>query len=214
MHFQLHWVQWVAPGTGRNWALLARSLQENPRSAGQVPPALLILLRAAPGTWAGQEGQGTFTDGQGSHKWHFLLGEGDKSFFISNLEFICCEFIAFEQLEGRISCFVLFLHSVSLILVCPFVFWKWKEAEETQILCFICWVQAFSHSHSLAGCPLFQGNNGIEATLDSFPAACRVLNTRNVINQRFWSSNPRHIIFSRKEGLLLMDEILVGIFGL
>lgn len=94
------------------------------------------------------EGQGAFTDGQGGTGGISWLCEEEKSFFIFSLEFICSEFIAFQLLEGRISCFVLFLYSVSLILLCPFVFWKWKKAEEQQVLYFISWAPAQTFSLS------------------------------------------------------------------
>lgn len=138
------------------------------KSPGELGRFLLpCSLLGTCGPWAGQEGQEGLYRWAGKSQVAFLdlLCEQDKSFFIFNLELVCSQFITFQLLEGRISCFVLFLYSVSLILLCPFVFWKWKKAEAAQVLCFICWApaQTFSHSHSVAGCPLFQGSNRIEA---------------------------------------------------
>lgn len=101
-------------------SLLDGSLREKSRGAGQVPPALFPPC----GPWAGQEGQENIHRWAGMSQVAFLdlLCEQNKSSFIFNLEFICSEFITFQLLEGRISCFVLFLYSVSLILLCPFVF--------------------------------------------------------------------------------------------
>lgn len=112
------------------------------------------------------------------------------------------------------------------VLFCSFTQYLWyccvllsSESERRQkssryCILFLELLHRPSASVSVAGCPLFQGSNRSEATLDGFAAAYKVLNNRNVINQHFWSSNPRHITFSGKKGLLLMDKILVGIFGL
>lgn len=116
------------PGTERNWSLLDRSLQEKLRGAVQVPPALLTPLGAAPGTcgpWAGQEGQGDIYRWAGKSQVGFLdlfYCERVSHSLFSTLSSSVASFIALQLLEGRISCFVLFLYSVSLILVCPFVF--------------------------------------------------------------------------------------------
>lgn len=123
------------PGTERNWSLLVTPGKAQGCCAGSSCPAHSSWSSPwdlwALG-WAGGAG-GHLQMGRevtSGISWLVLLWEG-KSFFIFNLEFICSEFIALQLLEGRISCFVLFLYSVSLILVCPFVFWKWKKAEET-----------------------------------------------------------------------------------
>lgn len=219
--YSIKWSRWH-PGTGRNWSLLDRSLQEESRGAGQVPPALLTPLGALLEPMdhgLGRRDRRVFTDGQRSHKWHFL------TCFVSGISRSL--FSALTSSVASLSLFSCWKEGFP-VLFCSFTQYLWyccvllsSESERRQKKGRYCLLFVeLLHRPSAIVTVLQVVHFSEEATeelrqlWDSFSAAYRVLNNRNVINQRFWSSNPRHIIFSRRKGLLLMDKILVRIFGL